>query len=95
MNVAILVSLQTEGQFLYIKVTPWSKEYSEIKLDFDHKQLRTFLPFLAWPTDKIFIEQMLFWERNVDRWNQTAIFNRGQENHVSPKLFLTGGHLQL
>ena len=35
-------------------------------------------------TDKISIENMLKYEMNVHRTNQTSILTRGRENHVSP-----------
>ena len=36
------------------------------------------------PTDKIFVEQILIYKRNVYTKNESIILYRGRENHVSP-----------
>ena len=40
--------------------------------------------FVAWPTNKVFIEQMPTYERNVHRKNQTSILTSGRVNRLFP-----------
>ncbi len=49
----------------------------------------TFCSLTDTQTYKIFLAQMLTYERNVKRRNQNSILNREQENYVHQKMFQT------
>lgn len=42
-----------------------------------------FISFEVWPTDKILIEKMLIYQRNMHRKTQTSILINGKDGYVS------------